>query len=321
MLDRCHFENSWFCICVVRTLLPSIAGALAGLTRSLVSYVNSWQLGALLQRESEQLFLTFRLDACIMDEATPRSFLGSKGASGRKICHFCANAFSRQAGDAANLTRLSGSKVPVSDDNIFEVIELLRVQEACRHHGQVLSARDCSWMDVSPRGCYLQCCFACPPSQWLFDPMHVFYSHGLASWHLHLLLEHLKAVPGLSLAEFTDEVVACFAALDAVLAHGDRSLSLPWSWKCSGATTLRFLCWAAAFLRRMKFTRRSAAPPWPVSALAQSYTLCYDAFLFKVHELYPAAAKPKHYYGLRLSEQYLRTGVCIDCYTMERKPG
>ena len=47
MLDRCHSENSWFCICVVRTaLLPRIAGGIPGLTRSLVAYLKSWQLGA-----------------------------------------------------------------------------------------------------------------------------------------------------------------------------------------------------------------------------------------------------------------------------------
>ena len=70
----------------------------------------------------------------------------------------------------------------------------------------------------------------------------------------------------------------------------------------------------------MKFTRRSAAPSWLLSnTLAQSYAECYDALLVKVRELCPDAAKPKHQYGLRLAEQYLRTGVCIDCYTMERK--
>ena len=61
-----------------------------------------------------------------MDEAALKSCLGTKGASGRKICHFCANVFGRQAGDAANLTCLSSCKVSVSDEHIFEVMELLR---------------------------------------------------------------------------------------------------------------------------------------------------------------------------------------------------
>ena len=203
MWQQSSSESAWWALALLRTVDKDlIQGGLTTFFCALVKTVHKWRLGQLLKVGSESLFVSLRLTMVFADEPALKAALACKGSAGRKVCFRCANVHGRAAGDlnavhAAGLQSLSAQLHEcqfVTDKDVFEVVDLLQ-EQSLRVSRSRLSEMETSlgWSAV-PDGllCDKVHRSIAPPSIFCYDPMHVFWVHGLFSLHTMWLLSSLR---------------------------------------------------------------------------------------------------------------------------------
>ena len=181
-----------------------------------------------------------------------------------------------------------------------------------------------------------------PPSRFLFDPLHIYYSQGILGIEVKLLLDQFSAVQPKTLVEAVHAAAQAFCARKKpnLLALEPKYFSEE-QWKANASTQLslwpllhfaletslpdairgrietslksfRLLCEDLKFVLLLKHAGlKSALHCWQ-----HVQTRHMEAFVLAHGK---DALRPKHHFRLHLAEDFSKFECMYDCNTMERK--
>lgn len=130
-----------------------------------------------------------------------RISLDSKGSSGLRVCFRCKNILKRDANVtvidpyfrevSCSDTRLFD---PQTDADVFAMMDDMLAHSARWSKSHLQRKEMTTGFVLNPFGILanIESRRQCPPSMWLFDVMHLYYSCGLISWEIVLFLEAAK---------------------------------------------------------------------------------------------------------------------------------
>ena len=132
----------------------------------------------------------------------------AKGSAGLRVCIKCKNVLKRDSGVPARDDRfveVACSKVelfdPQSDHEIFQVVDDLLMKKDTLPKNKLQQMEVVAGFLANPHGLLANPSARafCPPSAWLLDVMHLYYSNGVCSWEVNALLTRTAEV-GISLS-------------------------------------------------------------------------------------------------------------------------
>ena len=131
----------------------------------------------------------------------------AKGSAGLRVCIKCKNVLKRDSGVPAcddRFVEVACSKVelfdPQSDHEIFQVVDDLLMKKDTLPKNKLQQMEVVAGFVANPHGLLANPSARafCPPSAWLLDVMHLYYSNGVCSWEVNALLTRTAEV-GISL--------------------------------------------------------------------------------------------------------------------------
>ncbi|CAE7861835.1 unnamed protein product [Symbiodinium necroappetens] len=215
----------WVPVCVIGadTLKKQLQGSLGPVLRQFLHFAAEDKLeeGFLIQCSSS-FFLRLKLAAVIDDGEAIRQALNCKGASGLKPCHVCKNVLMKNHPLAAAVAMhgyacdICSAEVEkwdlIADEELFEFCDLQHARKGQIPASLFAEEETLSGMVYNPDG-LLQDDFArrqIPPSKWLFDFLHIYYTAGgCAAVEIAAILHEAERVlqqPADSLASLLEEL-------------------------------------------------------------------------------------------------------------------
>ena len=195
-------ESMWFVATVVRSLdAKIIQGKLAAVTAAVCKHFRHLRHGHAFH--TYNVFVYGAVRHLLADTPALAFSFGAKTYAGRKVCFKCANIVAKwvalgPSDKAAGLRHVSApwpECQPLTDNEIYEIVELLRAEAGHRPQSYMNSLESnlgynhtpfCLWLDKEARELL-------PPSRCHFDWVHIFYSQGIASQHIFQLQGKLSA--------------------------------------------------------------------------------------------------------------------------------
>eukprot|EP00439_Symbiodinium_sp_Y106_P022894 s5293_g2.t2 len=132
-------ESCWFLVAVVRSVeLKTISGKLAAVTAAVCRHLSSLRLGHLLKIAGRSTMLLGAVRYLLADTPALAFSFGAKTFAGRKICFKCANILATWVVLGPREKRFGFRHAsapwsecqPLSDREIFEIVEILHAQAA-----------------------------------------------------------------------------------------------------------------------------------------------------------------------------------------------
>ena len=199
-----HRETSFHPICMIQH--NSVSLVKGGFSRVFLAIVEPIQherfdMGVPLRFGSGNKFFFARIKHWIGDLDALRQSLDAKGSAGMKVCIKCKNVLKRESG----VPKLDPYFVEVSSSNIeqFDLLtdsDIFLLYDNLLEQQKVLNKTKLGKLEVATgfvANCHgflasKEARLYCPPSCWLLDVMHLYYSNGCASWEVVLLVEQIQ---------------------------------------------------------------------------------------------------------------------------------
>lgn len=354
----CRQESTWSILTAIRQRCAcNIEGGMANVLRSVVHSIMQRNQPRILIMGRQRKVLTYSIDLVIADEAALHAMLSCKGSAGRKPCFRCSTLISKacaaQLGMEAMGNRFQGLGCPrlseihqSSDEGIWNILDHLATQCPAQTKQQFQELeRNVGWVH-SPLSLQLDPHLRkeLPPSSFIFDPLHCYFSQGILGYEVKLLLD-LLASDGFALDEFANLVRRAAKVFQGLHTPNCVALSAKYfgdkQWKANASSQnglwplmhfvlhtnmCRFtspsviealkcfhtLCEELKHIQIMKHTRKVNI----VSTLKDIQSKHLQRFAVVHGE---KALRPKHHYRLHVVEEYAKRGFMYDCVTMERK--
>eukprot|EP00435_Cladocopium_sp_Y103_P009622 s674_g2.t1 len=158
-------------------------------------------MGVPLRFASGNKFLFARIKHWIGDLDALKQSLDSKGSAGMKVCMKCKNVLKRESGvpkvdpyfvevSSSNMEKFDPqtySDIFLVYDNLLEQQKVLNKTKFGKLEMATGFVANCHGFLASK-----EARLYCPPSCWLLDVMHLYYSNGCASWEVVLLVEQIQ---------------------------------------------------------------------------------------------------------------------------------
>ena len=203
-VGRLHRETSFHPICMMQHNTVSLVKG--GFSRVFLAIVESirherFDMGVPLRFKSGNKLFFARIRHWIGDLDALRQSLDAKGSAGMRVCVKCKNVLKRDSGVPKvdpYFVEVSSSNIEKfdlqTDSDIFSVYDNLLEQQ------EVLNKTKLGKLEVATgfvANCHgflasKEARLYCPPSCWLLDVMHLYYSNGCASWEVVLLVEQIQ---------------------------------------------------------------------------------------------------------------------------------
>ena len=208
-----HHEEMWFPLaCIQHISVKDVLGGFSAVWKAVVQSLlaeklqNGIALKFTLPGDDGQPCETHRLLLCsigtwVADLDAVRLTWDCKGSAALRPCFKCRNVLKRDSGipeidsyfievDCPDTRKFDMN----SDESIFEMYDSLLAEE----HRTKKAAEQASklygfWPNIHGALACKEVREACPPSMFLFDPMHCYYSNGCAAWEVNLLLHTMEA--------------------------------------------------------------------------------------------------------------------------------
>lgn len=328
----------------VTTLLPNLEGAAP------VTFKAGRVLPAL-----------FSIRMFLFDEAAMKATADSKGASGTKPCSLkCKNVISKHkksssAADNDYLVSIAETSVakfdPMEDEDVWSVVDHLSAQSHSLGKRELEQLETRLGMNNNPFGILQDTKLRkhVKPTDFCYDPGHVYFSNGVVGWEIGLFVGSLKAV----FPSITDKLLEYMSddrwrtPLSHTLnltANSRRNLVsvklIKEDYKGSASQCMSLLpflaCFAAevvagtgkcraetesmlalhAVCRELARMKHSLEPLRDASTLRGLQQRYLDRFVAAYGDEH---VKPKHHFQFHIADQIERHGIVLDTVVCERK--
>lgn len=286
----------------------------------------------------------------ISDLDSIRAAMSLKGSSAIHCCVFCRNAIKKNVGiEEYNdyFQDIASHKFEAfdeqSDGDVFDAIDALARQQPLLSKAAVKQKEIASGFNFNPDGLLSSRLArkALPPSAFLLDPMHIYWSNGICSWEINAIYDMWKQTGAGNLDAFlqlewkTSATTNCSKSWRCSLGHisnfaGDACKGSASNLQCFLPLFHYFLegCLTEGELEPQKESLRAlrrviielrTLPHQEVIATERLHNL-QRLHQQKVFEAYGMPhMKPKHHARYHLALQMERTQYYVDCFPMEKK--
>lgn len=354
----CRQELTWATVTSIRQrCVKNIIGGMATVLNAFIQSFHQRNHLQVLECNGKQIPVTYRIRWVIADEAALHAMLGCKGAAGRKPCFRCSSLISKscakqlgpagmgdkfQCIDCSSLLQIQSS----TDDHIWEAIDLLATQKpVLTQQNFAEMERNIGWtytptsLQSNPN---LRQCL--PPSTFLFDALHCYFSQGILGCEVTLLLTFLKD-EDFTLEILQQEVRRAASFFQSLHRPNCAALAPKYftneAWKANASTQIGL--WP--LIHYVLHVKLSAEQDIRLHDPLQSFNLLceelkhiqilkhgnvgtaldvleriqakHQTMFCKTYGL--DAMKPKHHFRLHLSSNFKQCKCHYDCLAMERK--
>lgn len=351
-------EQSWGIVTAIRQRkLRDISGGMPAVLRAILLETQRRCGPHLLELLDKKILVTYQICNIIGDESALHSMLACKGASGRKPCYRCPTILSKQCSKQLGEEMMPDGFFSIAhpslaglhqstDEDIWELLSYLEEQQPNVSKQRFAELQRSIGWTLAPGNLQLEPNLrtSLPPSCFLFDPLHCYFSQGILGTEMTLLVGRLKHnnYPLSSLAAAVSDCSKSFTSLHPpnVTALSDRFFSEE-TWKANASTQLGL--WPL-----IHWTLQTRLPGHIKEALSAElssfHALCEElkhinickhagtsrglATLQSIQEKHMLAfvaayteecCKPKHHFRLHVIEDYWKRHQLFDCVALERK--
>lgn len=354
----CTHEHTWgIWSCIRAHNVKKIAGGVATIFAKLLQCFFDRAEPHLLWIAGKHQLVDLTIDLVIADEAALHALLACKGASGRKPCFKCTSLVSKmcmkQLEDLGTNEHHQTLHHPTLDDvrgatdvAIWTALDHLQANASTltkKHLSEF--EKNSGWNLVATSvQCQEMLRTKVPPSRFLYDPLHCYFSQGILGVELQLMRTHMLAA-GVSWDHFETSVRRLGAHFQSLHAPNFRAIKAQYfsedHWKANAASQMGL--WPlihVALLHSLSTEQRDRLKDnlasftalceelHHIAIIKHSSTLINVPVLKHVQEnhmrrfvqCYGAnACRPKHHYRLHLGPGAAIHQHLYDCLVMERK--
>lgn len=347
-----HCDSTWHPLCFIQhSDFSKVLGGFGAIARRIVRLIIDQDLpqGFPIQLNHRATLLKCKLSWMISDLDSIRGSMNLKGSAAIRCCLSCRNCVKKNCGlDSAEFLEITSDNfeafVEQTDSDIFQVWDNLLVQKNTLRKGIFQKKEQAAGFNVCEHA-YLSDPLVreqLPPSSFLIDSMHLYWSNGIVGWEINSAYERWMATGIGNLQSFlqlswcTTQQKSNTCSWRFSLAH--PSMFSGAAYKGSASNLQAFLPLFHFFLEgcmeprglmtpelnSMRALRRIAIEMRKIqhmdtpmidelkSLQAKHQTLTIAAFGYD-------HIRPKHHARLHHALQLLRAGFQVDCFPGERK--
>lgn len=346
-------EAVWHPLCVVQhSDFDKIEGNFSAIVRQIVTNLlnQDLHLGVPVVLPSGHYLLRCALRFMISDLDSIRAAMSLKGSSAIRCCCFCRNAIKKNCG----LEEFSDYFVDISshdfeafddqtDADIWTAVDELDRQKPILSKAALKKKEIASGFNHNPDGLLLSRAAreALPPSAFLLDSMHIYWSNGICSWEVNAIYEMWESTNTGDLDSFlqlewnTSAMEHCTTSWRRSLGHSSNFEGN--SYKGSSSNLQAFLplfhyfldgCFRdGRFKPQLESLRALQRITMELRQLVKQTVFSTDYLqqLQKEHQKKVLEAygmqhmKPKHHARYHLAKQLERFQCYVDCFAMGKK--
>lgn len=353
-LGRLWCDTMWHPICLIQhQAYESIQGGVGATVRAVISSIDNENLqhGFPVEFDDGPNLLKLQMSFMLGDMDALRAGLDLKGSAGIRPCVFCKNIVKKnsQLCDIDPLfLEMSSSEISKfqeqTDAEIFSVVDDLRVSKTVLSNAAFKKKCICAGFNYNEHGILQDSNLRTliPPSRWLMDPMHLFWSNGICSWEVVSMYEMWKETDYGDLIAFLS-LPWCKAGPGSCTPYFRRSLGHESmfggnSYKGSASNLQVFFALFHYFLERtcaecdsmqlgLKSLRSLHRVVMELRAQTHARVMCVEKLqaLQVQHQIDSTNAwgadymRPKHHGRFHHAQQLARFQIQCDCFPMEKK--
>ena len=343
----------WHPLCVVQHCdFEKIQGNFSAIVRQIVQNLlnQDLHLGVPVVLPRGHYLLRCELRFMISDLDSIRGAMSLKGSSAIRCCCFCRNAIKKNCG----LEEFSDYFLDISSNNfeafhdqtdadIWTAVDELHRLQPILTKAALKKKEIASGFNHNPDGLLLSRTAreTLPPSAFLLDSMHIYWSNGICSWEINAIYEMWASTNTGNLDEFlqldwnTSAIEHCSSSWRRSLGHSSNFEGN--SYKGSSSNLQSFLPLFHYFLegcfrdgqlkQQLESLRALRRVTMELRHLVKQNVFSTDDLqqLQKAHQKKVLEAygmqhmKPKHHARYHLAKQLERIQCYVDCFAMEKK--
>lgn len=353
-MGRRWSDCMWHPICLLQHAdFDNVQGGFSHVAKAIISSIESENLGQGFSVQLPDGYHLLRLELSFMmgDLDAARAGLDQKGSSGIRPCLYCKNVVKKnsQLVTINPMFKEIGSSdirnfLEQSDSDIFTVYDNLGVTQPTMRKTAFTKKEQCAGFKYNSNGLLADQVLrnVIPPSKWLVDHMHIYWSNGICSWEVVSMFQlwqeqgHGDLTQFLSLDWCTSGGESCTQSWRNFLGH--ESMFTGNTYKGSASNLMAFFPLFHYFLERtcanihcMKAGMKSFRSLRRIVMELRSQNNALVIYVEKLQQLQvqhqedcKAAfgedyMRPKHHARFHLCTQMARYQFQSDCFPMEQK--